>query len=70
MRKPNLDLIIKMLEKGKTFRITRAEYIKLTGADIPQQKSYTEKRSAVAKQAHEYGYDIEVIPEILIFKRR
>ena len=70
MRKPNLDLVIKMFEKGKTFRITRAEYIKLTGADIPQQKSYTEKRSAVAKRAHDFGYDVEVIPEVLIFNKR
>ena len=57
------------MESGEDFTLSRPEYLKLTGVDIPQDKSYTEKRSAVAKRAKECGYVLEVIPEQLVFKR-
>lgn len=69
MAQPKLDLIVRRLDTGEEFSITRQEYIKLTGADIPQNKNYTEKNSAVAKRARERGYWIEVIPEKLIFHK-
>ena len=66
---PKLEMIIKKMEKGKDFDLTRSEYIILTGCDIPQEKNYTEKRSAVAQRAREHGYDVIVIPERLVFKK-
>ena len=69
MSKPKLGKIEEIMEKGKNFTITRAQYINYTGADIPQDKNYTKKRSAIAKMARLYGYDIEVIPETLSFKK-
>ena len=66
-KNPNLDSISKRMEKGESFTFTRAQYIRETGADIPQNKSYTEKRSAVARKAREKGYKVEVIPEIIKF---
>ena len=41
----------------------------MTGIDIPKSKYYTEKRSAVAKRAKEYGYTLTVIPERLVFSK-
>ncbi len=66
-RRPNLNGIKSKLEKGNEFKMTRAQYIKSTGIDIPESKSYTERRSAVARLANEYGYQIEVVPEVLVF---
>ena len=67
--RPKLDKIVERMERGKDFTITRPEYIAITGIDLPQDKSYTEKRSAVAKRAKECGYAIEVIPEKLVFRK-
>lgn len=69
MKKPNLTDVDKMLERGKDFELTRDKYLKMTGADIPQDKNYTQKRSAVAKHAKNFGYVIEVIPEKLVFHK-
>ena len=44
-RKPNLLSIEPLFKKGNDFKLTRQEYIKKTGIDIPQDKNYTEKRS-------------------------
>lgn len=67
MSKPKFDKIIEMLSKGENFSLSRAQYIKYTGTDLPQCKSYTEKKSAVAKRAKAYNYKIEVIPEQINF---
>ena len=67
MRKPDLSRIIYMMEKQERFELTDVQYRRNTGADIPKDKSYTEKRSAVAKKAKEYGYEIEVVPKRVIF---
>lgn len=69
MGRPKLTRIEEEMKKGKDFFLTRSQYITLTGADIPQKKSYTEKNSAVAKKASEYGYSITVITEVLEFKK-
>ena len=69
MKKPKMDEIVKKLETGLNFSVNRAEYISITGVDIPQNKSYTEKKSAVAKKANEYGYVITVIPEVIQFTK-
>ncbi len=70
MKKPDLTKIENKMESGKDFTITREQYLKLTGADIPQKKSYTEKDSAVAKRAKKMGYTITVIPEKLVFSKK
>ena len=68
-RQPKLDSIEKKLSKGKDFVLTRQQYINATGTDIPQEKSYTERKSAIARKAREYGYVVHVIPEKLEFKK-
>ncbi len=69
MKKPNLDGIKKKMNNGKDFEITRDQYIKSTGADIPQNKYYTSRNSAVAHLAEQMNYRIEGIPEKLVFKK-
>ena len=69
-QKPNLSTIIERLSTGNDFQLTRQQYISETGADIPQNKTYTKTKSAVAQMAKLYDYSIEVIPEILIFKKK
>ena len=67
MRNPDLSKIVGLLEKQEEFELTDIQYKRKTGAEIPKDKSYTEKRSAVAKKAKEYGFEIEVIPKRIIF---
>ena len=67
---PKLDEIKKRMQKGKDFQLTRTQYIQSTGVDIPQDKSYTEKRSAVAKIAQEAGFEVQIIEEVIQFKSR
>ena len=69
LKHPKLDKIEDKLLTGNDFVLSRAQYIRLTGIDIPEDKSYTEKRSAVARKAKAYGYVITVIPEKLEFRR-
>lgn len=69
MKHPDLKEIKKLLEKNQDFSLTAAQYKRQTGADIPKGKSYTEKRSAVAKEAEKYGFQVEVVPEIIKFKK-
>ncbi len=66
-KRPNLSGMKKYFVKGNDFCINRDQYIKITGIDIPQGKSYTENKSAVAKMADQYGYKVKVIPEKLEF---
>lgn len=67
MTHPDLDPIIKLMRCGKDFELTSQQYKKKTKADFPKDKSYAEKRSAVAKRAAEHGYRIEVIPQRIRF---
>ena len=69
MRKPDLRKIDNLFSKGKDFTLTRNRYLSLTGADTPQDMYYTKNKSAIAKHAKSYGFEIEVIPEKLIFHK-
>ena len=66
-RRPKLDYFIDAFLRGEEFAITRNDYVRITGIDIPQDTYYTKNRSAIAKKAHEYGYEIQIIPEQLKF---
>ncbi|MDO4459050.1 MAG: hypothetical protein Q4C42_03050 [Clostridia bacterium] len=69
MARPKLDKIVNLFDNGKDFEMTRSQYISYTGADIPQNKRYTEEKSAIARKAFEYGYEVKVIPERLEFHK-
>lgn len=69
MSKPDLTKIIKMMESGKNFELTGQQYKDKTKLDFPKDKSYAEKRSAVARTAAEYGYHIEIVPQRIKFEK-
>lgn len=69
MARPNLEKIKEMLEKNEDFSLTAEQYKRKTGLDIPKEKSYTENRSAVAKEAERHGFQVEVVTEIIKFKK-
>ena len=69
MKKPRLDEIEKQLERGKGFELTSEQYKNLTEADFPKSKSYAENRSAVAKLAKQYGFQVRVIPLRIVFEK-
>ena len=69
LKKPKLEKIEELLKQGKNFSLTRERYISLTGMDIPQSKSYTENKSAVAKRANDYNYRLKVKSEIIEFTK-
>lgn len=67
MARPRLEKIVEKMRKGKNFELTREQYIRMTGADTPQNEKYLMAKSAVAKRAHEAGYSITVVSEKLVF---
>ena len=69
MGRPHLGKIEEKLEKGKGFELSNQQYKNLTETDFPKSKYYAEKKSAVAKLAQQYGFQIEVIPQRIIFKK-
>ena len=69
MTRPKMDKMAILLKKGEEFTINSLEYKRLTGAEIPKNKYYTENNSAVARKAMDYGYKITVIPEQLVFSK-
>ncbi len=69
-KRPNLEKIVSKMEKGKDFTLSRSQYLKLTGAEPPKDKWYTEKRSLVARCAEKFGYSLVVVPEKLVFEKR
>lgn len=68
-KKPNLKSLESFFEKGKDFELTDAQYEKKTGAPLPKGKSYTTKKSALAKEANCHGYFLEVIEKKVLFKK-
>lgn len=67
-KNPDLTEIEKQMEKGETFELTTEQYLLSTGINLPQNKSYTENRSAVAKVARVHGFRIRVEEKIIFIK--
>lgn len=69
MAKINFAKLSNKFNSGKDFILTRQQYINAVGKDIPQDKRYTETKSAISKEARSYGYTINVVPEKLVFSK-
>lgn len=65
--RPNLSGIEEMMRSNKDFSLTSVQYEHSTGIPLPKDKSYTEKRSAVAKCARQHGFRVEVVPATIQF---
>lgn len=67
--KPDFSGIGKSMKAGEDFSLTKTQYLISTGKSLPLDRSYTEKRSAVARFAKEHGYCVQVVPEVIRFIR-
>lgn len=65
----NVDNLNPFFEKGEDFSLTDEKYEKLTGKDLPKNKYYLTKNSALAKRAKKYGYTVSVVPKVVIFSK-
>ena len=70
LSKPKLDEIEKLLQQGKDFFLTDAQYEKLTGIPLPKDSYYLKNRSALAKIAKNADYVIEVIEKRVILTKK
>lgn len=68
MKNPNLTPIEEKLKQGQNFELTSEQYKNQTGADFPKNKSYAKNKSAVAKLAKEYNFELEFSPMSLRIK--
>lgn len=57
---PDLSQIDDIMQKGDNFSVSGEEYERLTGAPLPKDDSYLQKKSAVAKRAKDAGFQIKV----------
>lgn len=66
---PNLDGLGNLIEKGKDFHLTGAQYEELTGVPLPKTRSYLLYDSAIARWAKDHGYEITDIIEKPVIER-
>ena len=59
MAKPNLSQIELQLKSGHNFSLTEEQYLQTTGTTIPRNPSYLKTRSAIARLAKQYGYQVK-----------
>lgn len=62
-KRPNLDALDKLFEKGVDFRLPAKLYEECTGAPLPKEKNYLINTSAFAQRAKERGYFIANVEE-------
>lgn len=68
-KRPNLDELDSLFEKGIDFTLTDVEYEAITGASLPKGINYIKKGSALARKAAEKGYVITEVQEKPIVER-
>lgn len=68
-KRPNLDELDSLFEKGIDFTLTDVEYEAITGASLPKGINYINKGSALARKAAEKGYVITEVQEKPIVER-
>ena len=69
-KKPNLKSLVNLFESGEDFELTDAQYEKKTGAPLPKGTYYILNKSASAKEAQKYGYELELIEKKVILKKK
>ena len=62
-KRPKLDGLEYLLDRGEAFQLTGKEYEAATGAPLPKDTHYLCKGSALAQWAMERGYYISEIQE-------
>ena len=57
----------KMLEASSNFSLTEKQYKNMTGRDMPKDKSYIERRSALSRYLAKIGYKAIVQEKTISF---
>ena len=65
-RKIDLTLLQPMLDSGKDFELSPAEYERIIGRALPKTDDYLKYKSPVAKEAKEKGYRIHLVERVVM----
>ena len=68
-KRPKLDGLEYLLDRGEAFQLTGKEYEVATGIPLPKGAYYLRKESALAQWAMERGYYISEIQESCVPER-
>lgn len=68
-KRPKLDGLEYLLDRGETFQLTGKEYEAATGVPLPKGTYYLRKESALAQWAMERGYYISEVQESCVPER-
>lgn len=68
-KRPNLNALDELFEKGIDFHLTDGEYAAITGASLPEGTRYLKRDSALAKKAAKMGYIVAEVQEKPIIAR-
>lgn len=72
-KRPKLDGLDDLFDRGADFQLTSEEYETITGAPLPRREKYLRQESALARWAKERGYiiaDVQESVRTVTFKRR
>ncbi len=68
-KRPKLDGLEYLLDRGETFQLTGKKYEAATGIPLPKDTYYLRKGSALAQWAKERGYYISDVQESCVPER-
>lgn len=68
-KKPKLEKLDYLFNRGEDFELTGTQYKKLTGVDLPKSKSYLCNDSALARWADKKGFVIKDVQERPIIEK-
>lgn len=69
-KKPKLEELNYLFDKGEDFELTDTQYEIKTGVALPKEVWYLENRSALAKRAKEKNYTLEIINKKTVVLRK
>ena len=69
MAKLNFEKLTPLFEAKQEFSITESQYKKSVGKPLPKDYYYLKNKSALAKEAKKYGYEIEIKEKTVCLKK-
>ena len=68
-KKPNLDKLNILFQRGEPFRLTEAQYEAKTGARLPKNSHYLLNDSALAKRCKEKGFKLRLQEKVVFMEK-
>ena len=69
MAKIRFEKIIPLFDAGEDFSLTETQYRNSTGKTLPKDYYYLKNKSALAKEAKKFGFQIEIQEKTVSFKK-